>query len=75
MGIGLLRVTGTIHVSLFWPDGQSDADTVIADIVPASAFVFRPASNRSRPSRSRSRFRQEYRHKLLLSRAQLETIS
>lgn len=39
--MGLLRVTGTIDIAQFWPDGSSDADTstVLVDI-SKSAFKF-----------------------------------
>lgn len=39
---GLLTVTGTVDIAQFWPDGESDADTVkIVMTVEANAFTFR----------------------------------
>jgi endonuclease YncB( thermonuclease family) len=38
---GLLRVTGNLDVSQFWPSGGSDADTVVVQ-VKANSFEFSP---------------------------------
>jgi endonuclease YncB( thermonuclease family) len=43
--MGLLRVTGTIDLSQFWPTGKSpnilsDADTIHVQVNPATSFVF-----------------------------------
>ena len=42
MAKGLLRVTGSIRLNQFWPEGQSDADTAKV-LVGANGFEFRPA--------------------------------
>jgi endonuclease YncB( thermonuclease family) len=47
MATGLLRVTGSIRLSQFWPSGESDADTIVLDIPAAGAFAFRPAPDSS----------------------------
>ncbi len=44
MATGLLRVTGTLDVTQFWPSGNSDADTVNVQVTPNS-FEFSPDSN------------------------------
>ena len=41
MATGLLRLTGSIGIGQFWPNGGSDADTIKVDIKPG-AFAFRP---------------------------------
>src|SRR5262245_47604819 len=43
--MGMLRVTGTIDLTQFWPTGKagnilSDADTVHVQVNPATSFVY-----------------------------------
>src|SRR5262245_18496164 len=53
--MGLLKVTGIINISQFWPDGQSDADTtkVLVD-VDQNAFSYK--ENASSPFKTTHAF-------------------
>ena len=42
MPVGLLEADGTIDLAQFWPQGDSDADTVKVLLSGANAFRFRP---------------------------------
>jgi len=44
MAQGLLEVTGTMDLGQFWPQGESDADTIRVKVAdPVQSFRFRPA--------------------------------
>lgn len=47
MATGLLRVTGNIRLSQFWPAGESDADTIVLDVPTSNAFDFRSSADSS----------------------------
>src|SRR6516165_7699047 len=38
--MGLLRITGTLDLAQFYPDGQSDGDTAHVVIDPEKSFAF-----------------------------------
>lgn len=41
MATGLLQITGEIDTAQFWPEGESDGDTIHVH-VSADSFSFRP---------------------------------
>ena len=43
--MGLLTLNGTIDLAQFWPDGESDADTVKVNLAAQNPFVFKSNPN------------------------------
>jgi endonuclease YncB( thermonuclease family) len=47
MATGLLELTGQLQVDQFWPNGESDGDTIVVSVASSGAFKFRPHASAS----------------------------